>query len=215
MIDSPALVRSLSDGALVKAGSHDEQAFLNNWQHVLSSVEANRAKRVTLAGVDCEVRRLGYRATPLPARLVSWLMPLHTGSASFHKPRQIVIDADLRVRGRWPRGALKHAKLTLDAVSTETETVTRLPLRVERDSRQFHLTSRFSMDRLFLGRDPHDHSVVLRLRMVLRNAAWETVLTRPSSTRSDYEIAFDSDGKMLVHGGYREGDVAHGGDEPR
>ena len=63
MIDDPALVRRMSDAALVKASQHDYRAFMTAWSGILAKVVANKPKRVTLGSVNLEVTRLGYRPT--------------------------------------------------------------------------------------------------------------------------------------------------------
>ena len=44
---------------------------------------------------------------------------------------------------------------------------------------------------IFTDRSRRRRSVQLRLRLVIRNASWETVLEPPSDDRPEFEIAFD------------------------
>ncbi len=201
MIDDPELVRRMSTAALDKAAQHDYRAFLEQWQLALTKVVANKPKRVELSKVEVEVQQLGYRPTTLPRRLTSRVLPLQTASAGLAASRELEFAAVLRVRGRWPKGALKYAKLTLTAVSETSETVTSLPLSVELDRREFTVRSRFSLARVFAGREPGDDSVQLRLRLVLRNASWETVVARPAASRPKFEVTFDAGGVLGLHRG--------------
>ena len=204
MIDDPALVSRLSDAALVKAGQHDYRVFVNAWNDALTGAVKRRTERVRLRQVTCTVQRLGYRPVRLPgqvAKKVGRYLPVRPGAASLERPRVLVLDADLAVRGRWPKGALKHAKLTLDAVSATAETVTSLPLKITRTKGAFHVSSRFNLEKAFAGRDPQDRHLTLRLRLVLANACWETVLARPDEAAPPYEVAYSAAGELQLHRG--------------
>jgi hypothetical protein len=107
----------------------------------------------------------------------------------------------VRVAGRLSGGALKRARFSLAAVSPHTEIVTMLPLKVEQDDREFRLSSRFSLAQTFSNRGPDDNAVRLRLRLVIRNASWETILTRPVPDRPEYEIVFDQDDAVVLKQG--------------
>jgi hypothetical protein len=213
LIDDPALVRRMSDAALVKATHHDYRAFMTAWSGILAKVVANKPKRVVLKSVALEVTRLGYRPTALPRRVVNRVLPrrfvdrvlpIRSGSVSLSDSRDVVFDGVVRVAGRFPRGALKRAQFTLAAVSPNTESVTTLPLKIEQDDREFRLSSRFSLAQIFASRSPDDNVVKLRLRLVIRNASWETLLTRPVPDRPEYEIAFDQDDAVVLkHQGQR------------
>ncbi len=200
LIDDPALVQRLSTAALATAVEHDYRAFLADWAQVLTTVEANRAKRVTLTKVRLEVDTLGYRPTPLPARITS-RVPIRTGAAALRGDRRMIFAGTLKVRGEWPRGALKRARVTLDAVSEHTDMVTRIPLDVVVDKQKLRLRSTFRLDRLFADRAADDTTVTLRLRFVLRNASWETVVTRPSTGGAGYEIGFDQRNRLVLRHG--------------
>lgn len=204
MIDDPALVRRLSDAALVKAHQHDHRVFLQAWNEALTSTAAQKPDRVRLSKVTCTVQQLGYRPVSLPtvaAKRVGRYLPVRPGSGSLNRSRVLVLDADLAVRGRWPKGALKRAKVTLDAVSATTETVTRLPLKVSREKGVFHLSSRFGLQRAFADRDLDDRHLTLRLRLQLANACWETVLARPDEAGPAYEVAYAPTGELQLHRG--------------
>jgi hypothetical protein len=131
-------------------------------------------------------------------------MPLRTGSAALGRSRQMIFEADLRVRGQWPRGALRDATITLDAISDESEMVCPLPLRVHRDKRLFHLSSAFLLEDVFAGRPSADRSVVLRLRLILRNQSWESIVSRPAAQAPPFEIAYDSADRLQLHRATRE-----------
>ena len=197
LLDDPELVRRFSTAARQEAVTHDYRAFMASWQQILSTVAANKARRVHLDRVDCRIDELGFLPTPLPRRLTKRVLPVRRSSASLHDPRRLSVKATATVKGRWPSGELRRARWTLDALS-HTETVTRLPLQVRREKRTFQLTSVFPLDRAFAGRNG-DSSVRLRLRMVLGNAAWETMLTRPTGSWAPYEVAYELDGRLVLH----------------
>lgn len=200
LIDDPERVRRMSVAALEKADRHDYRAFMEQWEHALTTAVALRDKRVELRKVDLEVHELGCRPTTLPARLASRLL-LRTGSASLERSREVCFAATLTVRGHLPRGAMKRAKLTLAAVSTGSGAITALPLTYELEGRTFRVSSRFALDRVFNGFDGGPGSVRLRLRLVIRNASWETLLARPTTQAPRYELAFDDDGTLAIHRG--------------
>jgi poly(glycerol-phosphate) alpha-glucosyltransferase len=204
MIDDPDSVQRLSTAALAKAGQHDYRVFLRAWAEVLSTAATRRTDRVSLRSVTCTVQRLGYRPVTLPARAarrVGRFLPVRPGAASLDRSRVLVLDAALEVQGRWPKGALKGARVTLDAVSDTTETVTPLPLKVVRTKGTFRLSSRFGLQRVFAGRTAEDRHVTLRLRLVLGNASWETVLRRPETDLPRYEIGYAPTGELQLHQG--------------
>lgn len=208
MIDDPDRLRRLSAAALSKAEQHDYRVFLRDWAEVLTAVAAKKSGRVSLHSVTCTVQRLGYRPVKLPARAakrVGRFLPVRPGAASLDRSRVMVLDAALDVDGRWPKGALKGARVTLDAVSATTETVTSLPLKVVRTKGTFRLSSRFGLQRVFADRTPADRDLTLRLRLVLGNASWETVLTRPEGDLPRYEIGYAPTGELRLH---------RGGDQP-
>ncbi len=207
MIDDPALVARLSDAALVKAGQHDYRVFVEAWNKVLTATVEQKPDRVRLSQVTCTVERLGYRPLSLPsqaAKRVGRYLPVRLGAGSLDRSRVIVLDAELAVRGRWPKGALSGAKVTLDAVSATTETVTRLPLKVVRQKDRFRLSSRFGLHRVFTDRGPEDRNLTLRLRLVLGNACWETVLARPEEAAPTYEVSYAPSGELQLHRGLAE-----------
>lgn len=204
MIDDPALVARLSDAALVKAGQHDYRVFVQAWNKALTAAAAQKADRVSLTKVTCTVQQLGYRPVNVPSRVAKRLgryFPVRLGSGSLAGPRVLLFDADLTVRGRWPKGALSRARVTLDAVSATTETVNSLPLKVTRTKGVFHLKGRFGLQRVFADRTPEDRHVTLRLRLVFNNASWETVLARPDEAGPPYELAYSATGELTVHRG--------------
>lgn len=206
MVDDPGLVARMSTAALATAEQHDYRAFLQRWSEILERVVAAKPRRVHLQEVTCTVHRLGHLPTRLPGRLRSRLperlqaalLPVQRGSASLGSSRPLVLDADLAVRGTWPRGALAKAELTLVAVSDATPQVTRLPLEVRPTENGFRISSTFTLDRVFRRRAGEDHAVTLRLRLVLRNAAWETTLTRPAEHAPGYEISYGGDGTLTL-----------------
>lgn len=183
LIDDPTLVHRMSTAALEKARTHDYRAFMAAWQQVLDSVEARRAKRVVLRNVTADLTELNYMPRRVPVRIVGRVFALIGGSASRQRPRLIRLDAVLRVRGDWPRGALKRARLTLTAVSKDSEMVTKLPLMVSLDKRTFTVSSQFRLDGVLAKSATADDSVVFRLRLVLANASWETTIKPPTDAR--------------------------------
>lgn len=207
MIDDPALVARLSEAALVKAGQHDYEVFLQAWRTALTATVEQKPDRVRLGKVTCTVQRLGYRPLSLPraaAKRVGRYLPVRSGAGSLDRSRVLVLDADLAVRGRWPKGALKRAKVTLDAVSATSEAVTRLPLKVSRAKGVFHLSTRVGLERAFAGRDPDDRHLTLRLRLVLANDCWETAVARPQEVGPAYEVAYSGTGELQLHRGAHE-----------
>ena len=190
MIDDAGLVRSLSSAALESAQHHDYRAFLKGWQDILSTVAANKPHRVRLSSVDCTVTRLGLRPAPRRSRWIYRIRPRRRRS------RPILLEADLVVRGRSTGDALDEAELTLDAISDTTDRVTKLPLEVRRKGRRFRVSSRFTLDDIFTDRPAEDRSVTLRLRLVLRNASWETAITGPTAHAPDPEFSFDDSGVL-------------------
>ena len=190
MIDDAGLVRSLSSAALESAQHHDYRAFLKGWQDILSTVAANKPHRVRLSRVDCTVTRLGYAPAPRRSRWIYRIRPRRRRS------RPILLEADLVVRGRSTGDALDEAELTLDAISDTTDRVTNLPLEVRRKGRRFRVSSRFTLDDIFTDRPAEDRSVTLRLRLVLRNASWETAITGPTAHAPDPEFSFDDSGVL-------------------
>ena len=199
LIDNPDLVRSLSAAALDKASQHDYRAFLGAWQYALTKAVEQRPDRVELTAVKLTVHRLGYWPGPLPARLSSRLGQLRTGSAAFGGSRRLIFEADLRLRGEWPAGALRDAKITLDVISEESDVVCALPLRVRRNKRRFDLFSAFRLDDVFADRPSAERSVTMRLRLVLRNRSWETIVSRPVAAAPPFEIAYDSADRLQLH----------------
>jgi hypothetical protein len=116
----------------------------------------------------------------------------------------LIFEADLRLRGEWPRGALRDAKITLDAISDESDAVCALPLRVRRDKRRFGLFCAFPLDEVFAKRPSDERSVTMRLRLVLRNRSWETIVSRPADAAPAFEIAYGSGGQLQLHRATRD-----------
>ena len=185
MIDDADLVRSLSSAALENVQQHDYRAFLRDWQDVLTAVADNKPRRVRLSRVDCTVARLGFALAPRRARWIYRILPRRKQS------RPIVLKVDLVVRSRPSSDALDDAQLTLDAISDTTEVVTSLPMLIRRKGRRFQLSSTFRLQDIFADRSLDDRSVTLRLRIVVRNASWETAITRPTAESPPPELIFD------------------------
>ena len=142
LIDNPELVGQMSAAALAKARAHDFRSFMADWHQVLTTVEANRAKRVKLNAARLKIHTLGHLPISPPALLSPSILPVRHGAAAFRRNRRILFDASLKVTGAFPRGALTRARITLDAVSDRSAVVTRLPLTVERSKRTFRLGAR-------------------------------------------------------------------------
>jgi glycosyltransferase involved in cell wall biosynthesis len=200
MIDDARLVQQLSTGALAKALQHDPKTFMRDWERVLTCAEANRPHRVVLSAVRYQVHTLGYVPTSLPRRLVARL-GLRTGSASLGHTREMRFEATARVAGVWNRGVVKSATWTLDAISSDSETVIPLRLRVHREGRKFSLSSSFDIADVFENRSDDDQWVSLRLRLVLHNECWETIVKRATPGESQFEVTYASDGRLHLHRG--------------
>ena len=187
MIDNPAMVAPMSTAALEKARQHDYNAFLQDWKHVLESVVALKPKRVTVGKCRLEMWRLGSVPFVRPRAL----FPRRPGSASFRSNRRLKLVGALHLRGSWPAGALDDLVVTLDAVSARSGGVVGLPVTVGTSrvtggrppgsqTGRADFAAAFAFDDAFAGLDPHDHTVELRLRAVLRNWSWQTKVRRPS-----------------------------------
>ena len=74
-----------------------------------------------------------------------------------------------------------------------------LPLRVRRNKRRFDLFSSFRLDDVFADRPSAERSVTMRLRLVLRNRSWETIVSRPVAAAPPFEIAYDSADRLQLH----------------
>ena len=185
MIDDADLVRSMSCAALEGAQQHDYRAFLRDWQDILTAVADNKPHRVRLSRVACTVNRFGDAPSSRRVRWLSRIRPRRRPS------RPMLLKVDVFVRNRLSSGALDDAQWTLDAISDTSEAVTSLPLLVQRKGRRFQLSSTFTLGDIFSGRSVDDRSVTLRLRIVLRNASWETAITRPTTDSSSVGLTFD------------------------
>ena len=206
MIDDPALVERMSAAARLKAQQHDHRDFLRQWQHVLTTVVAQKAGRARLDEVQLAVQELGAQpagliqrsARRLPGRLSTRLLQTRSVPAGFARDRTVALSARAELSGRWPKGALKKARFTLDAVSRVSEAVVRLPLTTRRDRQAFWLMALFPLSMCFDGRTTEDRSVTLRLRLVLGNESWEQMVERPVDLRPHFEISFDDRDRLCL-----------------
>ncbi len=228
MVDDPALVARLGAGALRRARAHDHEAYVRRWAAVLRRVADQKAQRVDLRA-SLEVHELGRIAAEpgllgrglrrvrqrssrlLPGRFAPPAATPDVSATSWagSTPADIRLRATLRARGRIPRGALRRARVTLDAISP-AGVVVGLPLRVARKARRFELLSEFGLDDALRGLPPGDRSVRLRLRLVVNNAAWDVAPARRPGSRSGYEVAFLEDDTLALRGDQRAPEPAGG-----
>lgn len=207
LIRNPDLVTRMSEAALVKAGQHDYQAFLNDWRAVLDGVIAAKPRRTTLDSVTLKVTRLGYlRPVRLPAAfarfpLLGRFARLQSSSGAWRAPRKIEFMARLKVDGHSPRSTLDSAVVTLDAVGDGAGSVVAIPLHVRRSEATFQLTATVDLAEVFGGMDDAGRSVRLRLRLVWENSSWEKTLSRPRRMEPNYEVSFSGNGEILLNRG--------------
>ncbi len=175
LIDDPARSAAMSAAAFDRAADFDHRAFLEQWRVALTTGLQRRRTRVQLDRVRLRVDRFDDGPSSLAGRMADRLPRLARlvrGATGRGRPRPLTFDAELVVRGSWPAGALKRAKVTLDLVAGDG-TVTGVPVEVTRAGRRFALASRFPAVRV--SADPP----VLRVRLLWRNAAWEKSLPLP------------------------------------
>lgn len=197
LIDDPALVERLSKGAYDKATTLTWDSFAKTWIRAFESSVERKPQRVRGVEPDLRVHTLGWvRKVKLPG-----LGAVRASAASFRDSRAFRVRAVLRLVHPFPKDALAEAQLTLDAVCPETGDIVPLPLSVERRRRAFHLTSEFDVADMFADLPQEAGDLRLRLRVVARNWAWQTDLSRPSSQRPNFEVVFDRDGTLELHRG--------------
>ena len=178
MIDSPDLVRSLSVAAEASAEHRDHRAYLRDWQNVLTTVVENRASRLQGLQVRLQEQEITFPLGRFSVPAGSRVAQNRLGAAALSRWRPLRFRAALVVLGKLPPGALKDAQVTLDLISA-SEAVTPLSLRVRRRKRQIRVRSTFWLSEILAGRPSGDRELTLRLRMVVRNASWQTTAPLP------------------------------------
>jgi poly(glycerol-phosphate) alpha-glucosyltransferase len=193
LLSSPELVASMSAAAVEKARSHGFDRFQAEWVHVLQTVTQQRPTRISLGTVELQVTHLDVapRTTLLdrvrrqPRGVPGW----HGDDAT------LSFEGVLRVAGTRAK-VLQHAQVELLAVGTRTGEVVELPLAVSRTGTTFTLRSECRLGELVGTRtaDP----VALHLRLVVRNCAWQTALTRPELRDTAIEAYYRPDGRLTI-----------------
>lgn len=156
LLSSPDLVRDMGIAARAKAEAHDADHFLQDWSDVLRTIVVQKPFRCSIDHAELEV------ADPDPST-----------------PRSFRGVLRARVTGRDDTVQSGHVQLSV--VHPEDGQVVDVPLEVRHHGDEFHLHAPAVPVESHPG-DSGRSSARLRLRLVARNAVWETTVVPKGMT---------------------------------
>jgi len=169
LLSDPELVARMSAAARAHAERFGPAEFLARWAQVLETVVEHKRLRTRLDDVKLELTRLrAVRGNPV-ARLGRRGADFELGPVGPN--RAVELAGELRVEGDGRKSGLAAVELGLAWVAIETGEVTEAPLSVKLDEED----ERFDLRAVA---PLPDEDALLRLRLIWRNSAWETVLVR-------------------------------------
>lgn len=174
LLRSPELVARMSAAAREKVARYGPAQFVERWAQVLRAVVEQAPARTRIEDARLELERLRLVRDRGWRRRLANLAPgrVDAGGA-------LELVGVLRVTGR---GDLDAARLELAAIREAGGEVVDVPLTSERASDGFALSARIRLADVL----PAPGVARLRLRLIWRNAAWQTDVAVPAA---DGEIA--------------------------
>lgn len=174
LLRSPELVARMSTAAREKVARYGPAQFVERWAQVLRAVVEQAPARTRIEDARLELERLRLVRDRGWRRRLANLAPgrVDAGAA-------LELVGVLRVTGR---GDLDAARLELAAIREASGEVVDVPLTVERASDGFALSAQIRLADVL----PAPGVARLRLRLIWRNAAWQTDVAVPAA---DGEIA--------------------------
>jgi poly(glycerol-phosphate) alpha-glucosyltransferase len=190
LLRSPELVARMSEAALRKAAQHGPDEFLADWADVLRAIVAAKPQRARIDEAELELTRL--RAVPR-SRIARLLRHGRDFAPALVDGGALELTGVLKVDGATRGPGLDAAELGLSAVHESTGDIIDLPLTIERDGNEFRIRSRFPLADVVAG-----DRARLRLRLVWRNASWQTRIMRPAAELGGIEVTYAPDEVLRI-----------------
>jgi poly(glycerol-phosphate) alpha-glucosyltransferase len=176
LLRSPDLVARMSAAAREKVADYGPAEFVERWSHVLRAVVELAPHRTRIEEAVLELERLRLVRDRGWRRRLGNLAPGRVGAGG-----ALELAGVLRVKGR---GDLDAGRLELAAIRVGSGEVVDLPLVAERADDGFRLAATVPLADVLPAGEPG--AARLRLRLVWRNAAWQTDVAVPAA---DGEVA--------------------------
>ena len=192
LLNSPELVARFSRNAVAKASEHSLDRYAREWAEVLQTVVEQKPGRTLIRSASLAVTSLEVARPGVVGRLQRDTEPVgvHGDADLLH------LAGTLEVDSRGGPELLEDARIELSAVQELSGEIIDLPVDVERQGKTFRVRSTVPVGSLVDGL-PGERAW-LRLRLVWRNSAWETHVTRPVVTERRLELSYLTNDALVV-----------------